>query len=474
MIKSIAKKEFISTLRDRRFMALSIIVLLLLLAATVVGLHSYNTLQAERDAAQQTVNDQFANSEDRHPHRMAHYGSYAFRPKSSISFLDFGMDSYTGASVFMEAHKQNSANFSQAQQSSSLIRFGEMTVAFVLQMLIPLLIIFLCFGAFAQEKETGTLKILLSQGVSLRQVAWAKVAGYSKVVALVVAPAMLLASALLFGKGGFDLSSDVLVRLLLFIGFYLVYFFIFIVLSVVISALHQRSSTALVTLLGIWILCCVIIPKASANLGATLYTTPTKAQMDADVHEEVAKGIDGHGSGQDERTEALKQELFKKYKVSSIEELPVNFDGIRMAAGEEHSTQVYQEHFDELTNIFRKQNRISEYASFLNPYLAVRHLSMGMAGADFDHYVHFQNEAEQYRYNLAQGLNNIQTTRLKYGDKETRLSSDTWKEFQPFVYETPQAGWALTNHIVSFIALFMWLALVRLVGMQLIDKTKIA
>jgi ABC-2 type transport system permease protein len=474
MIKSIAKKEFISTLRDRRFMALSLIVLLLLLAATVVGLHSYNTLQAEREAAQQTANDQFANAEARHPHRMAHYGSFAFRPKSSISFLDFGMDSYTGASVFLEAHKQNSANFSQAQQSSSLIRFGEMTVAFVLQMLIPLLIIFLCFGAFTQEKETGTLKILLSQGVSMRQVAWAKVAGYSKVVALVVAPALLLASLLLFGRGGFELDGGLLQRLLLFIGFYLVYFFIFIVLSVVVSARHQRSSTALVTLLGIWILCCVIIPKATANLGATLYTTPTKAQMEADVHEEVSKGIDGHSSGQDERTELLKQELLKKYKVSSIEELPVNFDGIRMAAGEEHSTQVYQEHFEELTGIFRKQNRISEYASFLNPYLAVRHLSMGMAGSDFNHYVHFQQEAEQYRYNLAQGLNHIQASRLKYGDKETRLGSDTWKEFKPFHYETPQASWALGNHLVSFIALFMWLAVVCWAGMKLIDNSKIA
>ncbi|MFD3003483.1 ABC transporter permease [Pontibacter toksunensis] len=238
MVKSIAKKEFISTLRDSRFMALSVIVLLLLLAATIVGLHSYKTLQAERDVAQETVNNQFANAADRHPHRMAHYGSYAFRPMSSISFLDFGMDSYTGSSVYMEAHRQNSANFSQAQQSSSLIRFGEMTVAFVLQMLIPLLIIFLCFGAFTQEKETGTLKILLSQGIALRQVAWSKIAGYSKVVALVVAPALVLASLLLFGRGGFELGGDVVVRLLLFMVFYLVYFFIFIVLSVVVSALH--------------------------------------------------------------------------------------------------------------------------------------------------------------------------------------------------------------------------------------------
>ncbi|TXK33300.1 DUF3526 domain-containing protein [Pontibacter qinzhouensis] len=472
MVKSIAKKEFISTLRDSRFMVLSAAVLLLLLAATIVGLHSYKQQQAERELAQTTVNEQFANAADRHPHRMAHFGSFAFRPKSSISFLDFGLDSFTGASVFLEAHRQNSANFSQAQQSASLIRFGEMTVAFVLQMLLPLLIIFLCFGAFTQEKETGTLKLLLSQGVSLRQAAWAKVLGYSQVVALVVAPSLVLASILLFSAGGFEPASNALLRMLLFVVFYLAYFFIFIVLSVVVSALHQRSSTALVTLLAIWISCCIFVPKATANLGATLYTTPTKAQMDADVHEEVAKGIDGHNE-QDERAEALKQELFKKYGVNSLEELPVNFDGIRMAAGEEHSSHVYQEHFDELTEVFEKQNSISVYAGLLNPYLAVRHLSMGMAGSDFEHYIHFQNKAETYRYNLAQGLNNIQATRLQYGDKTTRLSNSTWKEFEPFRYEVPGTGWALCNHVVSVVALLFWLLLVCVGGFKLIENINV-
>ncbi|WP_183906880.1 ABC transporter permease [Rufibacter immobilis] len=472
MVRSIAQKEFLSTLRDKRFVVLSVLVLLLLLAATVVGLYSAHTLQQERMVAQEEVNHQFHNSQDRHPHRMAHYGSFAFRPKSSLSFLDFGLDSFTGASVFMEAHRQNSANFSQAQQSSSLIRFGEMTVAFVLQMLLPLLIVFLCFGAFTQEKETGTLKILLSQGVSLRRIAWAKIKGYSKTVALVVTPALLLAAGLLFGQNGFDLHPDTVWRLLLFLSFYLVYFFIFIVLSVIISALHRRSSTALVTLLGIWILFCVIIPKAAANLGNTLYTTPTKAQMDADVHEEVAKGIDGHNA-QDARAGGLKKELLRKYGVDSLSQLPVNVDGIIMAAGEEQSTRVYREHFDKLTNTFQQQNLISELAAFLNPYLAVRHLSMGMAGSDFSHYLHFQEEAEEYRYKLAQGLNHLQATRLTYKDKTTRLSSDTWKEFKPFSYETPPVQWALSHHVFSLAALFLWLVLVCTVGFRLIDKTQI-
>jgi ABC-2 type transport system permease protein len=39
-------------------------------------------------------------------------------------------------SIHLEAHKQNDAVFSAAQDASSLIRFGELTVAFVLQILI--------------------------------------------------------------------------------------------------------------------------------------------------------------------------------------------------------------------------------------------------------------------------------------------------------------------------------------------------
>ncbi|WP_072144884.1 ATP-binding cassette domain-containing protein [Hymenobacter sp. AT01-02] len=229
MMHSIAQKEFISTLRDRRFGVLSALVLALLLAATLVGRASYRTLQQERQLAQATVNEQFRNQPARHPHRVAHYGSFAFRPKSGLSLLDAGVDSFTGSAVFLEAHQQNSVNFSPAQQSGSLIRFGEMTVAFVLQLLVPLLIIFLCFGAFTQERETGTLKLLLSQGVTMRQVAWGKILGYSQAVALVVAPALALAAVLLFTGEEFASGVDLAARLTLFVVSYAVYFFLFVV-----------------------------------------------------------------------------------------------------------------------------------------------------------------------------------------------------------------------------------------------------
>ena len=472
MIHSIAQKEFVSILRDRRFGVLSALVLALLLAATLVGRASYHTLQRERQLAQNTVNAQFRNQPARHPHRVAHYGSFAFRPKSGLSLLDSGVDSFTGSAVYLEAHQQNSINFSQAQQSGALIRFGELTVAFVLQLLVPLLIIFLCFGTFTQERETGTLKLLLSQGLTMRQVAWGKIRGYGQAVALVVAPALALAAALLFAGEEFAAGADLAARLGLFGLSYAVYFFLFVVGAVVVSAVQPSSRAALITLLGFWIVSGIILPKATANLGASLYPTTTKAQMDAEVHEQAQHGIDGHDP-HDQRAEALKADLLKKYGVDSEEKLPVSLAGVQMAAGEEYSAKVYQQHFAALNATYERQNRLSDWAGLLNPYQAIRPLSMGLAGSDFAHYVHFQQAAEAYRYGLVQRLNRLQAG-MGYGDKARRLDAHTWRELPVFAYQTPVLGWALPQLLLPIAALLLWAALLSWLGLRLINKTSVA
>jgi ABC-2 type transport system permease protein len=469
MVRSIAHKEFLSTLRDRRFAVLSLLVLALLLAATLVGRRGYATLQAERALAQATVNEQFHHQPGRHPHRVAHYGTFAFRPRAALSFLDSGLDSFTGAVVYLEAHQQNSVNFSPAQQAGSLIRFGELSVAFVLQTLVPLLLIFLCFGAFTEEREAGTLRLLLSQGITLRQVAWGKIAGYGLAAALVVGPALGLAGALLFSGEATAGGPDRGARLALFGLGYVVYFFVIIVGAVVVSARASQSRAALVTLLGCWMLGCLLLPKATANLGAGLFPAITKAQLDAAVHEEAQHGINGHDP-QDERAAALKAALLKQYHVSDEKDLPVSVAGVTMAEGEAYSSRVYQQHFAALTRTYERQNALSTWASLLNPYQAIRPLSMGLAGADFAHYVHFQQAAEAYRYQLVQHLNGLQAG-MGYGDKERRLDAATWRAIQVFTYQAPPLGWALGPLALPALALLAWALGLSWLGMRLVDKS---
>jgi len=149
MITRIAYKEFIETLRDRRFFVSALIVGSLLLAALALGWQHSSQVRQQHEAAEETTRRQWLNQGEKGPHSAAHYGVYAFKPQMPLAFIDRGIESFTGSAVWLEAHKQNEFRYRPAQDQTALARFGELTAATVLQILLPLLIILLTFTAFA-------------------------------------------------------------------------------------------------------------------------------------------------------------------------------------------------------------------------------------------------------------------------------------------------------------------------------------
>lgn len=453
--QSIARNEFTQTLRDRRFVVAGGVVLLLLFVATWTGFQNYRSLADKRDKANQTARAVWLGQPEKNPHSAAHYGTFAFRPKSDLSFLDFGLDTYTGASVYLEGHRQNDAKFSAAEDATVLIRFGEMTVAFVLQLIIPLLIIFLCFNTFTREHEDNTLKLLVSQGASIPDLYWGKVLGFSRIIGLVTGPALLLAGGLLFAQTGFQTNTDTVLRLGLFVGVYVLYFYLFVAGSVFVSARGERSRDSLLILLGIWMVACVILPKATANLGESLFSVPSNYAFRQQIHEDEEKGIDGHNPS-NARAKELEKKVLAQYGVDSVSKLPVNFDGIVMQEGEKYTSLVYQKHFGALQNQFQKQNSLATLAGFVDPFLAVRDLSMGLSGSDYAHFLDFKAKAEQYRFGLVERLNNEMKTFSKTGNWEKTVTRDFWTKTPDFAYELPSVGWALRRHALSGLALLLF------------------
>lgn len=174
MIRRIARKEMTEMLRDGRFRWAAAIVLLLLLASLLMGAKNYRDIKRQHDLAQAETREQWIHQPAKNPHSAAHYGIYAFKPKMLAAMLDLGVDPYVGQSVWLEAHKQNEFRYRPAQDSTAVQRFGELTAATVLQLLIPLLIILLAFSAFVGEREQGTLRQLLSIGVRQSDLVWGK------------------------------------------------------------------------------------------------------------------------------------------------------------------------------------------------------------------------------------------------------------------------------------------------------------
>ena len=116
------------------FIALGLMALLLVFSS-VTGYENYHEQNFTRHKAQDEVQESWENNPDKHPHRMAHYGSFALRMKHVLSFFDFGMENFLGNAVFLEAHKQNTVNFSEASMTPGILRFGEVSLAMLLKII---------------------------------------------------------------------------------------------------------------------------------------------------------------------------------------------------------------------------------------------------------------------------------------------------------------------------------------------------
>jgi ABC-2 type transport system permease protein len=171
MVGRIARKELLETLRDGRFRVLAIMVLALSAASFAAGWKQYVDVERQHLEAQQATREQWLRQPAKNPHSAAHYGMYAFKPKSRLSLVDTGVDSYVGVAAWLEAHKQNEFRYRPAQDRTAIQRFGELTAAEGFLVVLPLFIVLVSFTTFAAEREQGTLRQLLSLGVTPRALA---------------------------------------------------------------------------------------------------------------------------------------------------------------------------------------------------------------------------------------------------------------------------------------------------------------
>jgi len=457
MLKLIILKEIRSSVRDVRLQVSAALILILMISAVLVGKEGQRKIKEEREAMQSQMYDQWLNQDNKHPHSAAHYGQFAFKPKSVLSFLDVGLDNYTGVSVFLEAHKQNEILFSGAQDSNTMSRFGELTSALIFQLLMPLLIVFLTYNTFTKEREESTLKMLHAQGLSLKKLFLGKVLGnYIMVIALFI-PIIILAYLSLDEQSA-SIDQAVGIKFIGLMIVYAAYFLLFVLLAVLVSAFSKNSGFALLSLLGVWIIACIILPKAATNMADKLYPTPSQFEFRKVIKKKVKNGIDGHNPS-DKRLASLKQEVLNEYGVASIEELPVNWSGIAMQAGEEYTDQVYDKEFSNIEAIFQKQNRLSEWLGFINPYLAIRNLSMALAGTDFKHHVLFAKSAENYRRAFIKKMNKDMEINHKpdiaYADY--KVGDEMWGQVEPFSYSLPSTATILVGQWRGIIAILLWL-----------------
>ncbi|MEA5460891.1 DUF3526 domain-containing protein [Arcicella sp. LKC2W] len=457
---------FIKTvLNNKAIGILAFFIIGLFIFAMYSGWENFETQHEMKRKYQAQSRKDWLDNPDKHPHRMAHYGNFAFRPKSSLSIFDFGMESFLGNSIYLEAHKQNSVNFSEAGFSTGMLRFGEISIAMILQTLLPLLIFFIGFGSISSERENSTLKILLSQGVSWKQLILGKSYGLIGGTMVLFIPLILTFFIVWINMKGTNISLDEILRLLLIIILYSIYLSIFCVITVLISAISKTSKTALTSLIGLWLMLTLVLPRVSQTIGKAFFPTPPKATFEMQIDKDITKVGDSHNP-QDPYFKALKDSLLAVYQVDSVQKLPFNYGGYQMKIGEQISSNIYQKHQQKLMTIYEQQNSLSKVMAFFNPFMAIKNISMSLSNTDFRSFVDFQEQAEQYRYKMAQAMNDLQ---IKFINNKSKSSADKkqiinkkhWEHLHEFEYKPLNITQVFKNEFVSIAAFLFWIFVLK-------------
>ncbi|MFB0946383.1 MAG: DUF3526 domain-containing protein, partial [Spirosomataceae bacterium] len=98
----------------------------------------------------------------------------------------------------------------------------------------------------------------------------------------------------------------------------------------------------------------------------------------------------------------------------------------------------------------------------------VRNLSMGLAGSDYKTALAFQKQAEQYRFQMVEMLNNNMRDNTKTGDWDTKAKESLYAELPDFKFDNPTISQVLTQNIVGVLALAFWITLLSI----LVNRTK--
>ncbi|WP_288446406.1 DUF3526 domain-containing protein [uncultured Chryseobacterium sp.] len=461
-LQLMVRKTWQDLFKGKQNLLTTIAVLLFCLLSIGIGYTKYTDSFSNIKEYRKEVRESWEHRPDKHPHRMAHYGYLVFRIGHPLNIFDNGLDDYLGNVIFLEAHKQNTANLSEAGSSGTLVRFGAFSSAFILQSIVPLIILFSGFGLIVQERENATLKIVSVQGTSGRDIVWGKILGlwlFSLCFLIPVVPIVFMAAFMSETTS----TGDIVLRLSFLLPAYMIYYFFVSTLTVVVSANSKTTSAALISLIGFWLLFIIVLPKGIQFAAQNLYPAPSRIAFETSLEKDILKAGDSHNPD-DPHFKKVKDSLLAAYHVKTTNELPFNYGGFIMKEGEKISSHIYIRHQKELQNIYRKQQNLTDFSGLINPATAIKNFSMIATGTDFFSYNQFQKQAEEYRYKMAQHLNDLQIEKIsnikpENGGPPAVIDKDNWEKFPDFKYRYTPVLDSLKEQPIPGAALVLWLML---------------
>lgn len=460
MIGTIFKKELTEFLRDKRFLSIAAILLLLLAAASLDGWNRAKADADARDVAVASDREIWVEQGENNPHGAAHFARYAFRPAPALAAFDPGVFDYAGAAFWMEAHTQNPTTLRRAEDTAVQAPFSSLSPAWIIQVVGSLAFAVLLFATVAGERERGTLKSLAATGVPTAKLAFGK---FSAIFAFVGSLSLLLIGlsilpSLISGGLSGSLKRVILIGLVYALSLGAFAFTIFW-----LSARSRSTGSAFIAGAFAWLFLALVWPAMSGQIAVSLFPDQDEQQLKNDIQLKANTPF-WVGDAQEPAVAALEAKVVEKYGGESFEALGFSRDALVLQAHEEYANEIYDEIYGALYSNHLRQDSVLRYASILSPILATQRLSSALAGTDLQAQLMFAQQAEQHRRTIIGDLN--EDMMVNGGENGYAYTADRslWEATKEFDPKVPALSSIMNDYRIEWISLLLWL-----IGMLLLS-----
>ena len=274
MFKLILYKELREIINSTKFTVTFGICSILIILAFFTGAKIYQSGVQEYEASKAANLRQFESVTDWE----GISGHRVFLPPEPLAALVMGISNDLGRAAGIDGSSTPIARDSNYSEQPVFAVFRFLDLEFVFQIILSLFAILFAYDAINGEKERGTLSLSFANALPRAHYILGKLIGSFLALALPLLVPIFI-GILLLPLMGITLSNDEWVRLGLFIVSGLLYLGVFLTLSVFVSCLTQRSSSAFLFLLVIWVFSVLIVPRASVLIAGNMVEVPSLEEI---------------------------------------------------------------------------------------------------------------------------------------------------------------------------------------------------
>ncbi|HVT58592.1 MAG TPA: ABC transporter permease subunit [Thermoanaerobaculia bacterium] len=314
MLRAIAKKEMLNHLRSFRFWAGALLSILLAALSTVITAPDYNLRlrsYEERVAGERR--------ELRSVSTYSYLQPLLVRPPERLSILDQGLEPRLGTEVAINLFSIPVEATGEPRGNEFLASLPALDLTLVVSLVLGLLALLLTCDSITSEKEEGTLRAILANGMPRWAVLVGKLAGNLATIALPLGGALLVSLAISNLVVQQPLTLDQWLRVAGLAGSYVAYLSLMLLCGLLISLYAPGTSQALgvSVLLGFGLT--IIIPGA-AWAAANGLSTKSRAER---LTEQRIEAL----------TVEYERRLAEEFKRSGLRSVPSGYRASSFASG---------------------------------------------------------------------------------------------------------------------------------------------